>query len=96
MTASVPLSLFDEAKLRAGVIVPVPRALRRQAPRAEADRVVGDALHRWTPPAAISAIGPDSTTAAIAADWRSICAPVQPPGRRASAAWRRPACRARC
>ena len=76
MTISVPVSLLDEVKLQAEVIVPVLRALRQQMPRAEADRIVGDALHQWTHPTAISAIGPGSATAAIAADWRSIDAPL--------------------
>jgi hypothetical protein len=41
------LSLLDEVKLQAQVIVPVLRALRAEIGKEEADRVVGDALRKW-------------------------------------------------
>ncbi|MEO6270266.1 MAG: L-2-amino-thiazoline-4-carboxylic acid hydrolase [Lautropia sp.] len=47
MSESARLSLLDEAKLQAKVILPVLRALRAEIGRVQADRIVGDALRQW-------------------------------------------------
>ena len=47
MSDPAQLSLLDEVKLQAQVIVPVLRALRAEIGREAADRIVGDALRRW-------------------------------------------------
>ena len=47
MPTSAPLSLLDEARLQAAVIVPVLRALRAEMGKDKADRIVGDALRHW-------------------------------------------------
>lgn len=44
---SKPISLLDEAKLQAAVIVPILRALREQVGKEKADRLVGDSLRTW-------------------------------------------------
>ena len=44
---SKPISLLDEAKLQAAVIVPILRALREQVGKEKADRIVGDSLRTW-------------------------------------------------
>lgn len=41
------ISLLDEAKLQAGVIVPILRALRAELGKEKADRIVGDSLRAW-------------------------------------------------
>ena len=41
------LSLLDEVKLQAEVILPVLRALRAEIGRETADRIVGNALRQW-------------------------------------------------
>ena len=45
--SSVPLSLLDEVKLQAEVILPVLRALRAEIGKDRADKLVGDALRKW-------------------------------------------------
>ena len=47
MKDSQPLSLLDEVKLQAEVILPVLRALRAEMGKDRADRLVGDALRKW-------------------------------------------------
>ena len=47
MESNAPISLLEEAKLQAAVLVPVLRALREKLGREEADRLVGDALRKW-------------------------------------------------
>ena len=47
MPTSANLSLLDEVKLQAQVLVPVLQALRTQLGRAQADKIVGDALRQW-------------------------------------------------
>ncbi len=47
MKESQSLSLLDEVKLQADVIVPVLRALRAELGKDRADRLVGDALRKW-------------------------------------------------
>ena len=42
-----PLSLLDEVKLQAEVILPVLRALRTELGKEKADRIVGDSLRKW-------------------------------------------------
>ena len=42
-----PISLLDEARLQAAVLVPVLRALREKLGKEQADRLVGDALRTW-------------------------------------------------
>ncbi len=44
---SKTISLLDEAKLQAGVIVPILRALRAELGKEKADRIVGDSLRAW-------------------------------------------------
>ena len=41
------LSLLDEVKLQARVILPVLRSLRAEIGKDKADRIVGDALRKW-------------------------------------------------
>ena len=41
------LSLLDEVKLQAQVILPVLRSLRAEIGKDKADRIVGDALRKW-------------------------------------------------
>ena len=41
------LSLLDEVKLQAAVILPILRALRAEIGKDKADRIVGDALRTW-------------------------------------------------
>jgi L-2-amino-thiazoline-4-carboxylic acid hydrolase-like protein len=41
------LSLLDEVKLQAQVILPVLRSLRAEIGKEKADRIVGDALRKW-------------------------------------------------
>lgn len=41
------LSLLEEVKLQAGVILPVLRALRTEIGKSVADRIVGNALRTW-------------------------------------------------
>jgi hypothetical protein len=47
MPVPASLSLLDEVKLQAAVILPVLRALRAELGRERADKIVGDALRRW-------------------------------------------------
>jgi len=47
MPISPKLSLLDEVKLQAEVILPVLRALRAEIGKEAADRIVGDALRQW-------------------------------------------------
>ena len=47
MSISPKLSLLDEVKLQAEVILPVLRALRAEIGKEAADRIVGDALRQW-------------------------------------------------
>ena len=47
MSSPANLSLLDEVKLQADVIVPVLRSLRSEIGPARADKIVGDALRRW-------------------------------------------------
>ncbi len=47
MKESQSLSLLDEVKLQAEVILPVLRALRAELGKDRADRLVGDALRKW-------------------------------------------------
>lgn len=44
---SKTISLLDEARLQAGVIVPILRALRAELGKEKADRIVGDSLRAW-------------------------------------------------
>ena len=46
MSAST-LSLLDEVKLQAEVILPILRSLRAEVGKEKADRIVGDALRNW-------------------------------------------------
>ena len=46
MSAS-KLSLLDEVKLQAAVILPVLRSLRAEIGKDKADRIVGDSLRQW-------------------------------------------------
>ncbi len=41
------LSLLDEVKLQAEVILPILRALRAEIGKDKADRIVGDSLRKW-------------------------------------------------
>lgn len=47
MPASTSLSLLDEVKLQAAVVLPVLRALRAEIGKDKADRIVGDSLREW-------------------------------------------------
>ena len=47
MPAAANLSLLDEVKLQAEVIVPVLRALRGEIGKEAADRIAGGALRQW-------------------------------------------------
>jgi hypothetical protein len=47
MSSPTNLSLLDEVKLQAEVILPVLRALRAEFGRPRADAIVGDALRQW-------------------------------------------------
>ena len=47
MPTSTSLSLLDEVKLQAAVILPVLRALRAEIGEDKADRIVGDSLRAW-------------------------------------------------
>lgn len=47
MPTPAKLSLLDEVKLQAEVILPVLRALRASMGKTAADRIVGDALRQW-------------------------------------------------
>lgn len=47
MSAPAKISLLDEVKLQAEVILPVLRALRAELGVSRADAIVGDALRRW-------------------------------------------------
>ena len=47
MSSPANLSLLDEVKLQAEVILPVLRALRAELGRPRADAIVGDALRQW-------------------------------------------------
>jgi hypothetical protein len=42
-----PISLFDEVKLQAQVLVPLLRALRTELGKDKADALVGQALRDW-------------------------------------------------
>ena len=44
---SKTISLLDEARLQAGVIVPILRALRAELGKEQADRIVCDSLRAW-------------------------------------------------
>ncbi len=44
MSTAAALSLLDEVKLQAEVILPVLRALRAEIGKPAADKIVGDAL----------------------------------------------------
>ena len=41
------ISLLDEVKLQAAVILPILRSLRAEVGKEKADRIVGDALRTW-------------------------------------------------
>ena len=41
------ISLLDEVKLQAAVILPVLRALRAEIGKEKADKIVGDSLRKW-------------------------------------------------
>src|ERR1044072_7726481 len=45
--SATALSLLDEVKLQAQVILPVLRSLRAEIGKDKADRIVGDALRKW-------------------------------------------------
>ena len=47
MSSPAKLSLLDEVKLQAEVILPVLRALRAELGKSRADAIVGDALRQW-------------------------------------------------
>lgn len=47
MPAPANLSLLEEVKLQAAVILPVLRALRAEIGKDKADRIVGDSLRQW-------------------------------------------------
>ncbi|MGD9880656.1 MAG: L-2-amino-thiazoline-4-carboxylic acid hydrolase [Reyranella sp.] len=47
MPDTARISLLDEVKLQAEVILPVLRALRAELGRSRADAIVGDALRQW-------------------------------------------------
>lgn len=47
MSSPATLSLLDEVKLQAEVILPVLRALRAELGKPRADAIVGDALRQW-------------------------------------------------
>ena len=47
MSSPATLSLLDEVKLQAEVILPVLRALRAELGTSRADAIVGDALRQW-------------------------------------------------
>lgn len=47
MSSPANLSLLDEVKLQAEVILPVLRALRAELGKPRADAIVGDALRQW-------------------------------------------------
>jgi hypothetical protein len=47
MSAANTLSLLDEVKLQAAVIVPVLQALRAEIGKEAADRITGNALRQW-------------------------------------------------
>jgi hypothetical protein len=47
MTRPDRLSLLEEVKLQAEVILPILRALRAEIGKERADRIAGDALRRW-------------------------------------------------
>ena len=47
MPTSTAISLLDEVKLQAEVILPVLRAMRAEIGKEKADRIVGDSLRTW-------------------------------------------------
>ena len=47
MMPSTQISLLDEVKLQAAVILPVLRALRAEIGKEKADKIVGESLRKW-------------------------------------------------